>query len=68
MDPHQLVKKIECRYHLLRNYNSKIMQITKHCELLRTFISLNITKFSMAVRMAIKYRRVIRNGIGKNKR
>ncbi|KAL4083125.1 hypothetical protein QTP88_028455 [Uroleucon formosanum] len=58
--PHQLVKKIECRNHLLRNYSTKIMQITKNCKypvLLRKFISSNITKFSMAIRMAIKYRK-----------
>lgn len=36
------------------------MQITKNCKypvLLRKFISSNITKFSMAIRMAIKYRK-----------
>lgn len=36
------------------------MQITKNCKypvLLRKCISSNITKFSMAIRMAIKYRK-----------
>jgi len=58
--PHQLVKKIECRNHLLRNYSTKIMQITKNYKypvFLRTFISKNIKKFSMAIRMAIRYRK-----------
>ncbi|XP_050065938.1 uncharacterized protein LOC114121144 [Aphis gossypii] len=54
----QLVKKIECRNHILRNYSTKLSALTKCTKFpiyLRQIITKNITKFSMAIRKAIQY-------------
>jgi len=57
----QLVKKIECRNHILRNYSTKLSALTKctkyHPMYLRQIIIKNITKFSMAIRKAIQHRK-----------
>ncbi|XP_022182694.1 uncharacterized protein LOC111042410 [Myzus persicae] len=57
---HQLVKKIECRNHILRNYSTKLSALTKiikYPSYLRHIITKNITKFIAAIRKAIQYRK-----------
>lgn len=58
--PHQLVQKIECRNHLLRNYSTKLSTIAKNSKYpiyLRNLITKNIIRFCAAIRKAIKYRK-----------
>lgn len=57
---HKLVKKIECRNHILRNYSTKLSALSKNVKYpiyLRQLISTHIVKFSMAIRKAIQYRK-----------
>lgn len=55
-----MIQKIECRNHLLRNYSTKLSTLTKNTKYptyLRQLITKNITKFCMAIRKAIEYRK-----------
>ncbi|KAF0691454.1 Uncharacterized protein FWK35_00035195, partial [Aphis craccivora] len=69
--PHQLVQKIECRNHILRNYSTKLSALTKNTKYppyLRRLITKNIIKFCVAIRKAIQYRKNLNiNNIAKIK-
>lgn len=57
--PKLIVKKIECRNHLLRNYGTKIMAMTTNTKYpisLRKHIKANILRFRFAITKAIEYR------------
>lgn len=68
---HQLVQKIECRNHILRNYSTKLSALTKNTKYppyLRQLITKNIIKFCVAIRKAIQYRKNLNiNNIAKIK-
>lgn len=57
----EIVKKIECRNHILRNYSNKIIELTKDTKSgplhLRNKIKENILRFRGAVTKASEYRR-----------
>lgn len=69
--PHQLVQKIECRNHILRNYSTKLSALTKNTKYppyLRQLITKKITKFCVAIRKAIQFRKNLNtNNIAKIK-
>lgn len=53
-----MVKKIECRNHLLRNYAMKLnalAKITKYPIIIRKFITSNILRFRSDITKAIGY-------------
>jgi len=71
MDHTQLVQKIECCNHILRNYSTKLSALTKNTKYptyLRQLITKNITKACVAIRKAIQYRKNLNiNNIAKIK-
>ncbi|CAH1721716.1 unnamed protein product [Aphis gossypii] len=57
--PRLLVKKIECRNHLLRNYGTKLAAMTtntKYPILLRKHVKANALRFRFSITKAIEYR------------
>lgn len=57
--PRFIIKKIECRNHLLRNYGTKLTALTtntKYPILLRKHVKANATRFRFAITKAIEYR------------
>jgi hypothetical protein len=53
-----IIKKIECRNHLLRNYCTKLTALTKRTDYpisIRKFLNTNILRFRTDVTKAIKY-------------
>jgi len=57
--PRLLIKKIECRNHLLRNYGTKLAAMTTNTKYpisLRKHVKANILRFRYAITKAIEYR------------
>jgi len=57
--PRLLVKKIECRNHLLRNYGTKLAAMatnTKYPISIRKYVKANALRFRFAITKAIEYR------------
>lgn len=58
--PTKAIKKIECRNHLLRNFDSKMLALPKNAKLnirSRKIVGQELRRMSVAIRCAIKYRK-----------